>query len=152
MNAAYLHHLPEAEAGIRATGERLTQPRTAVLACLLASDRAASHLDVAHALAEHHAVDRVTVYRVLEWLVNKGIAHRIAGDDRVWRFMASPQPGATRSGAAGRHGHHAHFTCEACGQTFCLDKVAPKVELRLPKGFRSSEIDLKVRGRCAHCA
>src|SRR5258706_808887 len=152
MKAAYLDHLPAAEAGIRATGERLTQPRTAVLACLLASDRAASHLDVAHALADHHAVDRVTVYRVLEWLVNKNIAHRIAGDDRVWRFMVTPQHSAAKPGMATRHGHHAHFTCEACGQTFCLDKVAPKVELRLPRGFRSSEIDLKVRGRCAHCA
>lgn len=152
MNTAYLDHLAAAETGIRATGERLTQPRTAVLACLLASGHAASHLDVAHTLSAHHAVDRVTVYRVLEWLVNKGIAHRIAGDDRVWRFMISPQHSAANPGLAAQHGNHAHFTCETCGQTFCLDKVAPKVEVTLPRGFRTSEIDLMVRGRCAHCA
>jgi Fur family ferric uptake transcriptional regulator len=153
MKPAYLDHLPAAESAIRATGERLTQPRVAVMACLLASGRAASHLDVAGALADHHAVDRVTVYRVLEWLVNQGIAHRIAGDDRVWRFMINPPPvSATAAVKAAAHHHHAHFTCEACGQTFCLDKAAPKVDVKLPRGFRTSEIDLVVRGRCAACA
>lgn len=155
MKAAYLNHFSEAEAGIRATGERLTQPRMAVLACLLASERATSHLDVAHTLSERHAVDRVTVYRVLEWLVNKDIAHRIAGDDRVWRFMINPQRAGsnanTRHGPHVSHGHHAHFTCEGCGQTICLDKSPPRVAVKLPKGFRTSEIDLMVRGRCARC-
>ncbi|MEQ1518725.1 MAG: Fur family transcriptional regulator [Usitatibacteraceae bacterium] len=152
MKPAYLDHLAAAESAIRATGERLTQPRVAVLACLLASDRASSHLDVAGMLADNHAVDRVTVYRVLEWLVNQGISHRIAGDDRVWRFMINPQESTAKSAASGPHGHHAHFTCETCGQTFCLDKSIPKVDVKLPKGFRPSEIDLVVRGRCAACA
>ena len=149
MKPAYLNHLTAAELVIRDTGERLTQPRVAVMACLLASGRAASHLDIAGTLADHHAVDRVTVYRVLEWLVNHGIAHRIAGDDRVWRFMINPQQVSARPAA---HSHHAHFTCETCGQTFCLDKTVPKVDVKLPKGFRTSEIDLVVRGRCAHCS
>ena len=149
MSPTYLAHLSAAEAAIRATGERLTQPRVAVLACLLASERATSHLDIAGMLVDHHAVDRVTVYRVLEWLVNQGISHRIAGDDRVWRFMINPQQTSAKSAA---HGHHAHFTCETCGQTFCLDKTIPKVDVKLPKGFRPSEMDLLVRGRCAACA
>ena len=149
MKPTYLAQLSTAEAAIRATGERLTQPRVAVLACLLASERATSHLDVAGMLVDHHAVDRVTVYRVLEWLVNQGISHRIAGDDRVWRFMINPQQTSAKSAA---HGHHAHFTCETCGQTFCLDKTIPKVDVKLPKGFRPFEIDLLVRGRCAACA
>ena len=152
MKPSYFDHLVAAEAAVRVTGERLTQPRVAVMACLLASGRAASHLDIAGMLAEHHAVDRVTVYRVLEWLVNHGIAHRIAGDDRVWRFMINPQQATAKSIAYGPHGHHAHFTCQACGQTFCLDKTVPKVDVKLPKGFRTSEIDLVVRGRCAQCA
>ena len=152
MKPAYLDHFAAAEAAIRATGERLTQPRIAVLACLLASGSANSHLDVAGMLADHHAVDRVTVYRVLEWLVNLGIAHRIAGDDRVWRFMVSTQAASAKSAPLGQHGHHAHFTCQTCGQTFCLDKATPKIDVKLPKGFRTSEIDLVVRGRCAACA
>ena len=152
MKPAYLDHFAAAEAAIRATGERLTQPRVAVLACLLASGSANSHLDVAAMIKDHHAVDRVTVYRVLEWLVNLGIAHRIAGDDRVWRFMVNAQGAIAKSATSDQHGHHAHFTCQTCGQTFCLDKAMPKIDVKLPKGFRTAEIDLVVRGRCAGCA
>ncbi len=133
-----------AEAAIRATGQRLTRPRVAVLACLMAGERAATHLEIASRLPVNQGVDRVTVYRVLEWLVEQGIAHRIAGDDRVWRFMMSANNDARA------HGQHAHFTCESCGQTFCLGEV-PRVAVKLPRGFRSSEIDLTVRGQCAHC-
>jgi Fur family transcriptional regulator, ferric uptake regulator len=153
MKATYLDHLDCSESAIRKTGERLTQPRVIVLACLLASARAVTHLDVANTLARaaQHAVDRVTVYRVLEWLVSQGVAHRISGDDRVWRFMLTSQTTAMPAAPHGSHGHHPHFTCDACGQTICLDKTIPKVNVKLPKGFRTSEIDLLVRGRCAGC-
>ena len=158
MKPAYLARIPDAEAAIRATGDRLTQPRVAVLATLLATDHAISHLDVTDAIARHHPVDRVTVYRVLEWLVTIGIAHRIAGDDRVWRFMLSPRKAVGQANAYPypqrhpQHQHqHAHFTCNDCGQTFCLDEVPPKLGLKLPAGFKTVEIDLKLRGQCAHC-
>jgi Fur family ferric uptake transcriptional regulator len=143
----YLSRIPEAEAAIRRTADRLTQPRVAVLACLMSLDHAASHFDVAQSLAKHHPIDRVTVYRVLEWLVEVGIAHRIAGDDRVWRFMINDP-----TASIAPHHQHAHFTCNACGQTFCLDDVPNKLNFRLPAGFKPSEVDLKFRGRCLHCA
>jgi len=145
--AAYLAHIPAAEAALRGKADRVTQPRVAILACLMSMDHAASHFDVAQALATHHPIDRVTVYRVLEWLVEKGIAHRIAGDDRVWRFMV----GAPRAPVATHH-QHAHFTCTDCGQTFCLDDVPTKFDFKLPSGFKPAEVDLKFRGRCSHCA
>jgi Fur family ferric uptake transcriptional regulator len=138
-----------ATALLRTTGERVTEPRVAVLEALLAFDHAASHLDVTDAL-NGQAIDRVTVYRVLDWLVSVGLAHRIAGDDRVWRYMASNTKKSQKPGA--QHSGHAHFTCDTCGQTFCLESVKPKIDLNVPHGFRTSEIDVKVRGRCAHCA
>lgn len=144
---AYLSRIPEAEAAIRLTADRLTQPRVAVLACLLSLDHAASHFDVAQALARHHPIDRVTVYRVLEWLVDVGIAHRIAGDDRVWRFMVNDPTASAQS-----HHRHAHFACNGCGQTFCLSDVPKQLNFKLPKGFRLAEVDLKFRGLCLRCA
>ena len=144
---AYLDRILEAEAAIRRTADRLTQPRVAVLACLMSLDHAASHFDVAQALAKHHPIDRVTVYRVLEWLVEVEIAHRIAGDDRVWRFMINDP-----TASIAPHHQHAHFTCNTCGQTFCLDDVPNKLNFRLPSGFKPSAVDLKFRGRCLHCA
>ena len=158
MKPAYLAKIPEAEATLRATGERVTAPRVTVLSTLLACDHAVSHMDVAATIAKHHTIDRVTVYRVLDWLVGVGIAHRIAGDDRVWRFMISNanlhDTARNTTGKAARNANahaHAHFTCNTCGQTFCLDKVQPKMNVKLPTGFRTTEVDLKIRGLCAEC-
>ena len=134
--------IPDAQKLIRAAGERLTSPRSAVLATLLDSGEALSHHDVEARLRGVLSVDRVTVYRVLDWLTGAGLAHRIAGDDRTWRFNASRgrQPGP-----------HAHFTCSACGKTVCLDEVPVKLALKMPKGFVSREIELNVRGLCSAC-
>lgn len=146
MKPAYLSHIADAERQIRATGERVTQPRVAVLALLMAAEHASTHQDVAGAIASHHPIDRVTVYRVLDWLVEVGIAHRIAGDDRVWRFMLNP------GDADSPHHQHAHFTCTRCAQTFCLNDMPTRFNFKLPDGFRPTEVDLKFRGTCLHCS
>ena len=145
MKPSYLSRIADAESQIRAIGERLTQPRAAVLAVLLVSDHAITHQAVASAIEACHAIDRVTVYRVLDWLVEVGIAHRIAGDDRIWRFMLNREHDETRRA-------HAHFTCDRCGQTFCLNDMQTKLNFKLPDGFNPSEVDLKFRGACAHCS
>ena len=149
MKPMYLARLADAEQQIRATGQRLTQPRVAVLAMLLSSDHAISHHDVAAAIAAHQPIDRVTVYRVLDWLVDVGIAHRIAGDDRVWRFMLNHDHAGGKQEV--QH-QHAHFTCDQCGLTFCLNDLQTRLNFKLPDGFKSSEVDLKFRGACAHCS
>jgi Fur family ferric uptake transcriptional regulator len=86
-------------------------------------------------------VDRVTVYRVLEWLVGQELAHRIAGDDRVWRYKAQTD----------RNGH-AHFKCNRCGAVFCLENTSTAYALALPPGYRSQAVELTIRGLCASCA
>lgn len=129
---------------IRDAGARLTGPRSAVLTLLLAADHALTHQEITDALAEGHAVDRVTVYRVLEWLVEQGLAHRIAGDDRVWRF-------SVRHGSGAEEHRHAHFACKRCGQTFCLESVSTEVKVKLPAGYKSEAVELTIRGLCGHC-
>jgi Fur family ferric uptake transcriptional regulator len=125
---------------IRATGARVTAPRVAVLSALLSSDKALSHQEVEEALTGT-PVDRVTVYRVLDWLADEGLAHKIADDKRVYRFSASSETGEP----------HAHFKCRNCNGVFCLERVS-NFKVRLPRGFKSEEIDLTVKGTCASCA
>jgi len=135
----------EADALIRQSGARLTSPRSAVLSLLLGADHAMTHQEITDALSGALPVDRVTIYRVLDWLVEQGLAHRIAQDDRVWRFSISRQPHA-------RTDHqHAHFACKQCGQTFCLDGVPAKVAVKLPSGYQSEAVELTIRGVCEHC-
>lgn len=126
---------------LRATGERVTGARMRVLEFLMQAGRAMTHPEIEAAL-DGAPLDRVTLYRVLEWLVAQGLAHRVAGDDRVWRF----------SMAGDAHGHHAHFQCSGCGRVLCLpDAPAPGLDVRVPRGFRPEAVELTVRGRCANC-
>ena len=122
---------------------RVTPARLNVLRLLLDADSALSHADLEAQL--EHGVDRVTLYRVLEWLVRCGLAHRIAGEDRIWRFSAVA--------TAARAGHeHAHFLCESCGRTYCLDDLRPVFAMSLPAGFRCREAELTLHGLCPRCA
>lgn len=132
----------EAQRRIREAGERVTTPRSAVLAALLAADHALTHHEVEEALAPVTPVDRVTVYRVLDRLVATGLAHRIPGEDRTWRF------GATRRGPGGAH---AHFTCSGCGRTVCLEETEVPAAVKVPRGFVPQRIELTVQGLCAAC-
>lgn len=132
--------LAQAEALIRARGGRLTPARVRVLATLLNAPRALTHHELEHELSA--PLDRVTLYRVLDWLVQETLAHKIAGDDRVWRFNA----------IAAETDRHAHFRCMSCHRVFCLENLGTGFALNLPAGFRAEGVALTVDGRCPRCA
>lgn len=125
---------------LRATGARVTGARVAILSLLTKANRALSHRDVEQALASEH-VDRVTVYRVLDWLTSEGLAHKIADDERVFRFSA----------VGGHDDPHAHFKCRTCGDVFCIPAGATPA-LNLPTGFKSEGVELSIKGTCARCS
>lgn len=131
---------------VMTSGGRNTGARRNVLACLIASDRALSHADIEVQLADT-GLDRVTLYRVLDWLVEHSLAHRVGtaggatGIERAMRF-AFTRPEKPHS--------HAHFQCTQCGRTICLDDVAAPA-LAVPAGVELQGIELAAFGRCSHC-
>lgn len=126
---------------IRALGARVTPARVAVLCLLEQAERALSHRDVEEAL--HAGYDRVTLYRVLDWLVDSGLAHRVTDADRVFRFSPAKASSVV-------HDKHAHFRCEACGKVYCLDDVPLPVP-HLPAGFSGKSVEYSISGQCAAC-
>jgi Fur family transcriptional regulator, ferric uptake regulator len=126
---------------IRALGARATPARIAVLQLLGQAERALSHRDVEEALQA--GFDRVTLYRVLDWLVESGLAHRVAEADRVFRFSIAAHSDVP-------HQKHAHFRCEACGKVFCLEDIPTPTPV-LPNGFSSKAVDYCITGQCARC-
>lgn len=129
---------------VKESGGRNTGARRNVLACLIAAGRALSHSEIEAQLADSD-LDRVTLYRVLEWLVEQSLAHRVgglSGFDRAMRFAFSrPERGQA----------HAHFQCVQCGTTMCLDEVAVP-SLSVPDGIQLQGIELAAYGFCARCA
>jgi Fur family ferric uptake transcriptional regulator len=132
-----------AESLVERTGARVTRQRVEVLAILLSAPRALTHHEVESRANRSFGIDRVTVYRVLEWLTSHELAHKIAGDDRVWRFNAAGDEGESHA--------HAHFKCNDCGDVICLDEVRALRDIRLPSGYRSQAVELTVKGLCAEC-
>jgi len=131
----------QAESLIRATGARLTQPRARVLAFLLTQNRPLTHHEI-HGELPGDALDAVTLYRVLEWLMENHLVHRISGADQVWRFSTGD----------GKHDHdHAHFQCTSCDSVTCVNDVPLPRRVKLPEGFVTEEVDFLIKGTCPHC-
>ncbi|MHB1281631.1 MAG: Fur family transcriptional regulator [Acidithiobacillus sp.] len=133
----------EATQRLRAIGRRITRLRIAVFKTLLEAEQPLSHPEVQQRLeaSETGAIDRVSLYRNLEWLVQNGLAHRVTTDDRIWRFSARREETATQ---------HPHFHCVSCGQVFCLPESSVPVP-RLPVDYSMIEMELVVNGVCARC-
>jgi Fur family ferric uptake transcriptional regulator len=138
----------QAEELLRRTGERVTRGRVMVLASLLEAKRALTHAEVETRIERLYDIDRVTVYRVLDWLTQLGLTHRLAGDDRIWRYMT---PHHARPHGAG-HQPHPHFKCNTCGDVICLDEIVAAPRVALPAGYRGEELEVTVKGQCAVCA
>jgi len=125
-------------------GARATPAREQVLDILLLAPRALSHQEIETTARDQGLnFDRVTLYRVLDWLVTQRLAHKIEGRDRVWRFNAITM-------TATEHGH-AHFHCSRCGQVFCLEQLEPSFALTLPAGFQFEKAELTIQGVCPSC-
>jgi Fur family ferric uptake transcriptional regulator len=148
-----------AEAQLQNAAVRVTGARVKVLAALLGAERAFSHQDVQDTLGD---MDRVTLYRALDCLTDAGLAHKIAGDDRVFRYSAGAEHGdAPKQGSRGLkepHHQHGHFKCTRCARVFCLDSIGEAGLLQdalqetLGKGFQSHDIEFTIKGWCADCA
>ncbi|MFA9275793.1 MAG: Fur family transcriptional regulator [Candidatus Aquirickettsiella gammari] len=150
-----------AEVKLRQTQVRVTQARKEVLSVLLVQQRALSHTEMQDALP---AMDRVTLYRALDCLADAGLAHKITGDDRVFRFSTGHEPAQHASSVdkltPAQH-QHGHFQCTRCAKVFCLeqpdaghtlrDQLQATLEATVAKGFQSHAIEVTIKGWCERC-
>jgi Fur family peroxide stress response transcriptional regulator len=87
-------------------------------------------------------LSRTTVYRVLETLVDAGLARKVQHKGGVARF--DPMTG-----------RHHHLACEACGRLVDLDDALVP-EIPLPEvsatGFRIQDYSVSFTGLCPACA
>ena len=133
----------QAEEMIRHTGDRITPGRVLVLGILLAEKQAISHHEIEERIGDNSTLNRVTLYRILEWLNKKDLAHKVISGDRKWRFRTNIYTGLHQ---------HAHFKCSLCTAVTCLTDVKAKYSSPLPPGYQSHEVELTVKGLCAECA
>jgi Fur family ferric uptake transcriptional regulator len=122
---------------------RVTPARIGVLGILLEAQAALSHQEIEQLAAQQGlSCDRVTLYRALDWLVEQGMAHKISGTDRTWRYNAQ----------AGTPHQHAHFHCKRCQQVYCLENLQPALVFSLPPGYQLEQVEVNLQGICPACA
>jgi Fur family ferric uptake transcriptional regulator len=130
---------------LRSRGERMTQPRRAVVATLA---RTEDHLSAEEILADaskaYPGVNRSTIYRALETLADLGVVQHIHSGRAATMYHLTTE-----------HGPHAHATCDSCGRVIDLpDDVlaSAAVRLRADEGFVLDPGHVALSGLCRDCA
>ena len=125
-------------------GVRPTRARVLVVSQLLAQAEALAPRRIHAALGGEAAVNRVTLYRILDLLVARGLAARSSAGDRSLRYCSgSPAPRVC------------HFHCLGCGQVRCLDPALLPLSpdaMERDLGLRAERIEVRVDGLCPACA
>lgn len=126
-------------AQLKQAGLEATKNRRLVLGAVLKAGEAVTPPALLRQLDK--AMNRVTLYRILDLLVSAGLIEKHSGAGRAYHYC----PG---------HGH-GHFHCIGCDRMLCL---------KLPQGAldpaalitgdiaRIDSIELRIDGLCADCA
>ena len=135
---------------------RPTKARTAVLKTIADAQRALSHTEILTLLSSQKEFDRVTIYRVLDWLTEHQLIHRISGDNRAWKFQLSQsryQTVAVQStpGVLSQNHHHAHLHCKVCGQVTCILELEPHFPTAALDKYQVDTVDINIKGICMKC-
>jgi Fur family zinc uptake transcriptional regulator len=134
--------LAETEALCRAKGVRLTPIRRRVLEVLLAAAKPLGAYDLADALvSQGRRMAPITVYRALDFLIEQGLAHRLASRNA---YIAS----------TGGHGTPAFLICEDCGEATeitCTDVAETVRRVLTAQGYQPLDRALEITGQCPHC-
>ncbi len=127
-------------AGMEATANRLR-----VLEVIGNNSFPLSAGDIFETLARTSSINRVTVYRILDLLVDHGVVERLSTGGRAAYFGIAPNE---------HHQPHPHFYCKSCGQMDCLNPGSLSVETEaLWKTFpgRIDKVEVRVDGVCKNC-
>lgn len=129
---------------LRDKGIRPTELRKEVLRILFEAGRPLSWKDTFTRFTEKR-VNKVSLYRTLSLLEEKGLVHRILGTDGAWHYCAHIIEGKKCPG------NHPHFLCLACGRMICLnDQALPTVQV--PEGCVVEGKQLLAYGHCPSCS
>lgn len=130
---------------LRKVGLKRTPIRVAVL----------RHLDeIEHALSQpaleeafENRENRVTIYRVLRDLEEKGLIHRVFDISGTAKFAICQHNSCS---AHAHHDEHIHFNCTVCNNVYCLDTLTLP-SLPMPDGFELATVNLSATGICKNC-
>lgn len=122
---------------------RNTPSKTAILELISTSKVALSHIEIQNML--NGLCDRVTIYRILERLVNEDLVHKIATPHGTVKYASCNHKHENHS-----HSHqHIHFNCDKCLAVTCLENIEPI--FKIPEDYIVKEMNFTLTGLCPNC-
>lgn len=104
-----------------------------------------SAADIYKTLKRETSINRVTVYRILDLLVDHGLVDRLSGGGRAFVYGLAPNP---------YHPAHPHFYCKSCGHLECLNPQSLNVDTEpMQRSFPGliQNVEVRVDGLCKSC-
>ena len=129
---------------LHAHGLRKTPIRMEMLALFIKHDTALAASDIIANMKLK--LDRVTVYRALSSFEEHGILHRASEDERGIKYALCGQHCPDEAHAD----QHAHFICEQCHKTYCLDTIKVP-EVVVSDEFSVNRTNYTLSGTCKAC-
>ena len=101
--------------------------------------------DIYKTLRRNTSINKVTVYRILDLLVDHDLVERLDSFGRTSYFGIAPNA---------NHRRHPHFYCKKCGRVDCLSPESLNVDTSpLAKTFpgKIDKVEIRVDGICKNC-
>ena len=128
---------------LEAKGVRPTANRILLIKALSGIGKPASMGDLEIYIG---TMDRSSIFRGLSVFLKHHVVHMIDDGSDSSKFELCPADGECQVADM-----HAHFHCELCGATICLDNVGVPA-LEFPPGYSVSSVNYVVKGVCAACS
>ena len=122
-----------------------TPNRMKVLEIIGNNNSPLSAQEIYETLSRTEDINKTTVYRILDLLVEKDVVERIRGGGRSFRYGMAPNE---------NHPSHPHFYCKKCGNLECLSPDGLRVELEnLRRTFPGiiEKVEVRLDGICKNC-
>ncbi len=101
--------------------------------------------DIFETMSRTDDINRVTVYRILDLLVEKGVIDRIRGGGRSFYYGLAPNE---------NHPSHPHFYCRQCGNLECLNPDGLRLNTDdIERTFAGviEKVEVRLDGICKTC-
>lgn len=132
-----------AETLLKIAGFNSTKAQIFVLQELLKAGNPLSRGDLAARLGAK-CPDKVTIYRIMERFCAANLVHKVYLGERAFKYELAHHCEEKQC--------HPHFTCNNCGQTFCLNDLFLPIVKGLKKGFVLQKQQVRIEGLCPGCS
>lgn len=124
---------------------KITENRLGVLEIVGNNNFPLSAKDIYATLKRNISINKVTVYRILDLLVDHGVLDRISTGGRAFYYGLAPNA---------HHEYHPHFYCKRCGHMECLSPDSLSVDMKdFIRTFpgKIDKVEVRIDGICKNC-